>query len=89
MADEAKRVQVSMSKELRDLLRDWAAEMSKAKDEDFGTGTVAALLLEKITARPDLAYDLLFEQKTNGQGETGKHAPRQSAPKAKGRKDAA
>lgn len=48
MADEAKRVQVNMSKELRDLLRDWAAEMSKAKDEDFGTGTVAALLFESL-----------------------------------------
>lgn len=48
MSDDSKRVQVSMSRVLRDLLRDWAAELSKERDEEIGTGTVAGELLEQI-----------------------------------------
>lgn len=61
MADEAKRVQVPMSRKVRDMLRDWAAELSKDRDEEIGTGTVAGELLEKVMANPDLVHRLLFE----------------------------
>lgn len=67
MSDETKRVQVAMSRALRDMLRDWAAELAKERDEEIGTGTVAAELLEKIAKRPELVHQLLFESAATGQ----------------------
>ena len=62
MGTEDKRVQVNMSKKLRDSMRDWAAEMAKATDEEVGIGTVSAQLLEELAKHPDLIQQLLFKE---------------------------
>lgn len=57
---EEKRVQVTMSKELRNALRDWAAEVSKANDEEVGLGSLSGQLLEELSKHPELIQQLLF-----------------------------
>ena len=61
MAEDSKRIQVNMSRKLRDLLRDWAAEVSKERAEEVGTGSIAGELLERLAQNPELVHQLLFQ----------------------------
>lgn len=56
---DLKRIQVNMSRELRDALRSLAGELNIALDTDeIGTGSAAAGILEVLVANPDLMRQL-------------------------------
>lgn len=79
--EDMKRMQVPMSRKLRDLLRDWAAELSKAKDEEVGVGAAASKLLDGLMTRPELVQELLFADTPKS------NTTPEPVPKKQGRRD--